>query len=70
MDVADMDNTAERLQRTLIETTPGLEGKALDWVEPRASMLNLDTFTAAIFASARSMVDWNLRNKVRYVFHS
>ena len=68
MDVADMDYTAERLQRILIETTPGQEGKSLDWAEPRASMLNLDIVTAAVFASARSMVDWNMRNKVRHVY--
>jgi NAD+ diphosphatase len=66
MDIVDMDYTTERLQGILIETTPALEGKVLDWAEPRASMLNLDIFTAAVFASARSMVDWNLRNKVRY----
>jgi len=47
----------------LKETTPGQEGKVLDWSEPRASMLTLDIVTAAIFASARSQVDWNLRNK-------
>ena len=69
MDVADMDYTSERLQEILKETTPGQEGKVLDWSEPRASMLNLDVFTAAVFASARSLVDWNLRNKVRHVVH-
>ena len=69
MDVADMDYTPERLQEILKETTLGQEGKALDWFEPRASMLNLDIFTAAVFASARSLVDWNLRNKVRHVVH-
>lgn len=67
MDVADMNCTAERLQNILIKTTPGQQGKILDWAEPRASMLNLDNVTAAIFASARSMVDWNLRNKVQQV---
>ena len=75
MDIADMDHTPERLQEILKETTPGQEGKILDWSEPRASMLNLDIFTAAVFASARSLVDWNLRNKVRrplniYIFIS
>lgn len=67
MDVADMDCTAEWLQETLKETTPGREGKVLEWCEPRASMTSLDGFTAAIFASARSLVDWNLRNKVRHI---
>ena len=69
MDVADMDYTPERLQEILKETTPGQEGKVLDWWEPRASMLNLDIFNAAVFASARSLVDWNVRNKVRHVVH-
>ena len=69
MDVADMDYKPERLQEILKETTPGQEGKVLDWSEPWASMLNLDIDTAAIFASARSQVDWNLRNKVRHVVH-
>lgn len=65
IDVADMDFTAERLQEILKETTLGLEGKVLGWSEPRALMTSLDFFTAAVFASARSMTDWNLRNKVR-----
>ena len=69
MDVADLEYTPERLQEILKETIPGQEGKVLDWEEPRASMLTLDIVTAAIFASARSQVDWNLRNKVRHVFH-
>ena len=70
MDVADMDYKPERLQDILKETTPGQAGKVLEWSEPRASMLNLDIVTAAIFASARSQVNWNLRNKVRHVVHS
>jgi NAD+ diphosphatase len=64
MDVANMDYTPERLQEILEETTPRREGKVLDWSEPWASMFNLDIFTAAVFASARSQVDWNRRNKV------
>lgn len=70
MDVADLDYTAERLQEILKETAPGREGKVLDWSEPRSSMINLDIFTAAIFASARSMLDWNRRNKVRHMLSS
>lgn len=69
MDVADMNYTPEQLQEILKETAPGQEGKVLDWSEPLASMLNLDIFTAAVFASARSAVDWNRRNKVRHVVH-
>jgi NAD+ diphosphatase len=69
MDVADMDYTPEQLKEILKETIPGQEGKVLDWSEPRASMLDLDIFNAAVFASARSLVDWNMRNKVRHVVH-
>jgi NAD+ diphosphatase len=69
MDVADMEYTPERLQEILKETTPGQEGKILDWRDAMASMLTLDNVAAAVFASARSQVDWNLRNKVRLVVH-
>ena len=69
MDIADIGYTPERLQEILKKTAPGQLGEVLDWSEPRASMLNLDIVTAAIFASARSMVDWNRRNKVRHVDH-
>jgi NAD+ diphosphatase len=68
MDVADINYTAEQLRKILIETAPGREGKVLDWAEPRSLMASLDIFTAGVFASARSMVDWNLRNKVRHVY--
>ncbi|KAL4073738.1 NUDIX hydrolase domain-like protein [Scleroderma citrinum] len=36
---------------------------SLAFVEPRSAMTSLDIVTAAIFAEARSMVDWNGRNK-------
>ena len=35
----------------------------LTFVEPRTATTSLDIVTAAIFAEARSMVDWNGRNK-------
>lgn len=38
--------------------------RTLAFMEPRAAMTSLDMFTAAVFAEARSMVDWNERNKV------
>ena len=37
----------------------------LAFTDPRTAMRALDMFAAAVFASARSMVDWNDRNKVR-----
>jgi len=61
MDVGDLDYTLEMM---LKETTPGREGKTLTWSEPRVLMSALDAFDAAVFASARSILDWNQRNKV------
>jgi NAD+ diphosphatase len=42
----------------------GLEDGRI-WAEPRSILNRLDPFDASVFAVARSMVDWNLRNKVR-----
>ena len=33
-------------------------------MEPRTAAAGFNTFEAAIFSEARSMVDWNARNKV------
>ncbi|KAF8911552.1 NAD+ diphosphatase [Gymnopilus junonius] len=63
VDVSDLNYTTDQLQDVLKETIPGKEGQVLDWVEPRALMSNLDGMTAAIFAEARSLTDWNVRNK-------
>ncbi|EPT04695.1 hypothetical protein FOMPIDRAFT_1045958 [Fomitopsis schrenkii] len=38
-------------------------GAELAFSEPRAAMSGLDVFEAAIYAEARSLVDWNTRNK-------
>ena len=64
VDVADLEYTQGMLEGMLNETTPGREGKILGWSEPRAFMTTVDGFTAAMFASARSILDWNQRNKV------
>jgi NAD+ diphosphatase len=56
------------LDRLLKEAIPERDGKILKWSEPRALMSTLDAFTAAIFASARSLVDWNQRNKVGFSY--
>jgi len=61
MDVVGLDYTLEMM---LKETAPGREGKIITWSEPRALMSALDAFDAAVFASARSMLDWNQRNQV------
>jgi NAD+ diphosphatase len=41
------------------------KGDTLSFVAPIAAMSCLDETTGGIYAEARSMVDWNLRNKVR-----
>ncbi|KAG6879134.1 hypothetical protein C0992_004951 [Termitomyces sp. T32_za158] len=65
MDVADLDLTPERMKGILQETAPAREGQSLSWSEPRVLMTGLDHFSGAVFAEARSLVDWNQRNKVR-----
>lgn len=64
MDVVDLGYTQGMLEGMLKETTPGREGNFLVWSEARVLVSTLDAFTAAIFASARSILDWNQRNKV------
>ncbi|CAA7258981.1 unnamed protein product [Cyclocybe aegerita] len=63
VEVADLEHTQDDLEKLLSETGPSKEGKKLSWVEPRTLMMGFDGFPAAVFASARSMVDWNQRNK-------
>lgn len=40
-------------------------GETLTFAEPRSAAASFNMFEAAIFAVARSMIDWNTRNKVR-----
>ena len=40
------------------------DGGQIRFSEARAAMNSMDWFDAAVFAQARSMVDWNSRNKV------
>lgn len=65
LDVAEISGLMrpEEIQKTLEEAL-SKDGRSFKWSEPRALMAQVDAFTAAVFASARSMVDWNLRNKV------
>lgn len=44
--------------------TPGTDGSQLSFAEPRGATRGMSQFDAAVFAEARSMVDWNYRNKV------
>jgi NAD+ diphosphatase len=61
-DIADLDEN--KVNETIENTQLAKDGSTLTFMEPRAAMSSLDVFTAAIFAEARSMVDWNQRNKV------
>ncbi|KAF8633439.1 hypothetical protein AX17_004609 [Amanita inopinata Kibby_2008] len=63
MEVSDFELSSEGLDQLLKNTGPGRDGLQLSWAEPRGLSLQLDSVTAAIFAMARSMVDWNSRNK-------
>ncbi|KAI0743970.1 NUDIX hydrolase domain-like protein [Daedaleopsis nitida] len=56
VDPAELDNV---LQSSMLAT----EGATLLFSEPRAVMSTVDAFDAAVFADARSMIDWNARNK-------
>lgn len=61
MDVVDLDQDKinEAIENAEFENV----GSTLIFMEPRSAMSSLDAFTAGIFAEARSMVDWNQRNK-------
>ncbi|KAG1806096.1 NUDIX hydrolase domain-like protein [Suillus subaureus] len=60
-DVADLDEN--KVNEAIENTGLAKDGSTLAFMEPRAAMSSLDAYTAAIFAEARSMVDWNQRNK-------
>jgi NAD+ diphosphatase len=68
MDVADLVSegryTEEGLLKTLQDSRNTASGCYCYWSEPRALMTGLDSSTAGIFACARSLADWNYRNKV------
>lgn len=62
MDVADFDDA--KVDEMLKNSSLAKEGgQTLTFSEPRAAMNKFDPYTAAMFAEARSMVDWNHRNK-------
>jgi NAD+ diphosphatase len=65
MDVADLELTPEKLKDILSSTSQAKNG-ILDWSEPRVVMSSLDSFSGGLFAEARSLVDWNQRNKVNF----
>ncbi|KAF9460735.1 NUDIX hydrolase domain-like protein [Collybia nuda] len=63
LDVADLKYSPEQLNGVLQATSQAQAGQILSWSEPRVLMSGLDSFSGAIFAEARSLVDWNQRNK-------
>jgi NAD+ diphosphatase len=64
MDVADLISEGRYTEEELLKILQGDVGNMYHWSEPRALMIGLDQSTAGIFACARSLVDWNYRNKV------
>lgn len=59
----DVAGVAEDVVKKALEESER-EGK-LEFAEPRSASAAFSMFEAAIFAEARSMLDWNMRNKVR-----
>lgn len=63
LDVTDLELEDEAIEAALKETEPAKSGSTLAWLDSRSVMMNTDLFNGAIFAEARSMCDWNSRNK-------
>jgi len=61
LDVSEIDN--DEVQKVLQASESSKGGLQLKFTEPRAAMTSEDVFDAAVFAEARSMVDWNERNR-------
>ncbi|OCH87878.1 hypothetical protein OBBRIDRAFT_795792 [Obba rivulosa] len=61
LDVTEVEK--EKLDQVLQDSEVGKSGAKLEFMEPRSAMQSFDAFQAAVFAEARSMVDWNARNK-------
>lgn len=61
VDVADLEEgkVDEIVQKAELATSDA----KLAFTDPRTAMGALDVFSAAVFAGARSMVDWNDRNR-------
>jgi NAD+ diphosphatase len=60
VDVAEVDQAAIDVVFSLAVE----KGEVLSWMDARAVMACLDAVAAGVYAQARSMVDWNQRNKV------
>ncbi|KAI3622669.1 nad+ diphosphatase [Moniliophthora roreri] len=60
VDVGDLE---ESQIDGVLKTVEKEENVKLEWGEPRSAMGSMDGFEAAVYAEARSMVDWNFRSK-------
>ncbi|EKM81168.1 hypothetical protein AGABI1DRAFT_112859 [Agaricus bisporus var. burnettii JB137-S8] len=63
MDVADLVSEGQFTEEEILKTLQKDAPDTYYWSEPRALMTGLDQFTAGVFACARSLADWNYRNK-------
>ncbi|KAF9650585.1 hypothetical protein BDM02DRAFT_3154769 [Thelephora ganbajun] len=61
LDVSDVE--APALDVVLQNNQLAKDGGQLEFSEARAAMNSMNWFDAAVFAEARSMVDWNARNR-------
>ncbi|KAH8993316.1 NUDIX hydrolase domain-like protein [Lactarius hatsudake] len=61
IDVTEVSQT--KLDHLVQTSTAGIDGYKLTFAEARAAPRDLSDFDAGVFAEARSMVDWNFRNK-------
>jgi NAD+ diphosphatase len=62
IDLTEISQT--ELDRLVQTSTAGTDGSTLSFAEPRGATRGMSAFDAAVFAEARSMIDWNFRNKV------
>ncbi|KAI0645868.1 NUDIX hydrolase domain-like protein [Trametes meyenii] len=60
LDVSDAEQSEVD---AVVQNAAGESGSGPVFSEPRAAMGSFDAFDAALFAEARSMIDWNARNK-------
>lgn len=64
MDVADFIQDGQYTNQELLDLFgESSQGRVFSWSEPRVFLFGVDHFTAAVFANAKSMVDWNYRHK-------
>lgn len=61
LDVTHVEQTV--LDKTLLASEPAKAGAELTFFEPRGAMAYMDAFESAVFAEARSLVNWNGENK-------